>query len=139
MALWRREANERLPELKQEIDTADSVMSLWIEIGFAFEDAYRKEPRDEALIARIYAFADWCVRARRNDNPPYDPLSAVATCFYEKIPTIKLAREDMPRWFTYSDVVEMRRTFSYMIGDEAYEALLVHMKQQRNRYVIRRT
>jgi hypothetical protein len=53
MARWRAEAIERLPELRQTIASADSVLALWGELFDAFEAAYRKEPANESLIARI--------------------------------------------------------------------------------------
>jgi len=50
MARWRAEAPKRLPELRDVITSADSVMALWFELQSAFEEAYRADPPDESLI-----------------------------------------------------------------------------------------
>lgn len=134
MARWRAEALDRLPELQQEIASADSIMALWSELLYAFEKAYRAEPRDESLIARIYAFADWCVQARRGPDAGRDPLTAVMVAFYEHIPAFRPARDDMPRWFRDTEVAENRQVFSYHIGDEEYDALVAYMRKNPHRY-----
>lgn len=135
MAKWRAEALARLPELRKEIDTADNVMTLWDEIWRgAFEPAYREDPPDESLIARVYSFADWCVRAPRRPDAAHDPLSAVTVCFWEEVPAFAPARDDMPRWFTFEEVAEGKSVFAYMIGEEKYRELLRYMDKHRSRY-----
>src|SRR5689334_2823002 len=116
MARWRAEALKRLPQLRQTIVSADSIMALWVELWCAFTAAYRAEPSDDNLIEAIYSFADWCVTAPRGPDAGHDPLSAVLAGFYEDIPTFKPARDDMPRWFQYSEVAENPLVFSYSIG-----------------------
>lgn len=138
MARWRAQALKHLPELRDVITSSENVMALWIELQFAFEKAYRADPPDESLIACIYAFADWCIQAPRGPDAGHDPLSAVTTCFYEDIPTLKPARDDMPRWFPYSEVAENRRIFSYMIGDQEFDALVKYMAKHQHRYQPRR-
>jgi hypothetical protein len=137
MARWRAEALERLPGLRDVITSADNVMALWCELQPAFEKAYRAVPPDESLIMGIYSFADWCVQAPRGPDAGHDPLTAVTVGFYEHIPGFKPAREDMPRWFRYSEVANSRLVFSYWSGDEAYEALLKHMAKNRHLYQVR--
>jgi hypothetical protein len=134
MARWRAEALKGLPELRKKINSADNIMALWIEALYAFEQAYRGNPPDESLIARVYAFADWCMGAPRGPDAGHDPLSAVMIGFYESIPTFPAAREDMPRWFTYDEVAQSRAVFSYLIGDEEYQRLLEHMRKNISRY-----
>jgi hypothetical protein len=137
MAKWRAEALARLPQLRKRIDAADSVMALWSELWFAFEQAYRAEPPDEPTIAGIYSFADWCGRAPRNEDASHDPPTAVTVCFYEHVPAYGPARDDMPRWFTYEEVEQNRQVFSYLIGEQQYFELLRHMDKHRKRYVPR--
>ena len=138
MARWRSAAIDRLPELREIIAKAETLMSLWIELHFAFDKAYR-EPRNDDLIARIYSYADWCLRAPHPEGADagHDPLTAVMVAFYEDIPRSKAAREDMPRWFTYNEIAQNRSTFAYHLSDEAFDALLSHMKQHAKRYVRR--
>ena len=137
MAKWRAEAIKRLPELRRVIAEAPEVMALWIDIQRAFEDAYKADPPNDSLIARIYSFADWCMDARRNADAGRDPLSAVLVAFYEDIPGFKPARDDMPRWLSYDEVAQNRQVFSYQIGDEAFDALVLHMAKNRHRFVPR--
>jgi hypothetical protein len=80
MPRWRAAAIERLPELRDTIASADSIMLLWIELRMKFEDAYR-EPRNDDLIRRIYSYADWCLAAPRNEDAGHDPPTAARTCF----------------------------------------------------------
>ena len=136
MARWRSAAMERLPELRESIASAENVMQLWIELNMKFEDAYR-EPRDDGLIARVYSYADWCIAAPRNESAEHDPLTAVTVTFYEHIPTVVNAREDMPRWFTFNEVSANREVFSYLIGADEYAKLLKYMSENRRRYVPR--
>jgi hypothetical protein len=135
---WREVAIERLPELKEKIESAATVMALWDEIWFAFRDAYLQDPWNEPLIARVYSYADWCVRAPRNADVGHDPHTAVTVCFYEDIPTFKPARDDMPRWFSYADVLNSKSVFAYGISDDAYAELLAYMGKHRDRYRPRR-
>jgi hypothetical protein len=137
MAKWRAKALEFLPELRSKIIESDSVMEFWIALRMDFEDAYR-DPRNESLIERTYAFADWCIAAPRNPDASRDPPTSVMVCFYEHIPQGTASRADMPRWFTFDEVRLSKSVFSYMIGEEAYEALLDYMKRNQKRYVPRR-
>ncbi len=123
MAKWRAEAIKRLPELRKVIDSAQSVMALWVELQSAFVSAY-KEPRNHSLIARVYSYARWCQSAPRGRDAGCDPGTAVCVAFFEHIPTIEPARNDMPRWFTRSEVIAGRELFSYHIGDVAYRELI---------------
>jgi hypothetical protein len=134
VALWRRKALELLPELRDLIACAENVMALWIELRGAFEEGYRSDPPDASLITRIYSFVDWCIAAPPGHDGAHDAATAVVAAFYEHIPAFEPARDDMPRWFRYSEVAENRRTFSYHISDEAYEALLRHMKANEQRF-----
>jgi hypothetical protein len=134
MARWRAEAIRRLPELRQVIVSANSVMALWIELFRAFRKAYEREPRDEALIARIYNYADWCMQAPRGPDAGHDPFTAVTVAFYEDIPRFQPAREDMPRWFPYSEVAQNKHVFAYHLSDEEFADLVRHMEKNQERY-----
>jgi hypothetical protein len=124
MARWRAEAIERLPEFRDLIESSERVMALWIELLMAFESAYREEPQNESLITRIYSYARWCEIAPRDNDPGCDPLTAVCVAFYEHIPTIKQARNDMPRWFKRAEVLAARQVFSRHISEQAFEDLV---------------
>lgn len=133
MAKWRAAAIERLPEFRQIITDADNLMALWIELEMAFERAYQGS-RDESLIARIYSFADWCGNAPRGHDAGDDASTALVVGFYEHIPSIPAARDDMPRWFRRSEVVENKQIFAYLIGEEAYGRLIQYMAKNERLY-----
>jgi hypothetical protein len=134
MARWRAEALKRLPELRTAIDSAPEIMAFWIDAQYAFKRAYEKNPWDDSLIARIYAFADWCADARRGPDAGHDPSTAVVVAFYEDIPTIPAAREDMVRWFTYAEVADSRAVFSYHLSDDEFEKLQGHLRRNKHQY-----
>ena len=121
---WRTKAVELLPEMEEDTNPSDNPMALWIEIRMAFDQAYQ-EPRNEDLIRRIYGYADWCSEhGERSENAGEDPLTCVAVCLYEHIPTREASRLDMPRWFSREDIVLMKELFSYHLNPDEYERLL---------------
>lgn len=131
---WGREAFERFPELIDRFDDTDTPCLLWFELSDAFKTAY-KSPRNEDLISRIYAFADWCCSQPEGATSEDDLGTAVAVCFYEHIPESPEAVEDMPRWFSRSDVLGTKDIFSYMVGEEGFQRILRvylrHYQQQK--------
>ncbi len=121
---WREKASEMLPELGEYLGDADGPMAFWIEVGMAFEHAY-EEPRNNELIARIYAYAFWCMEhGERHNSPGRDLPTCVAVCFLEHIPTISAARAEMPRWFSREEVVASREVFSYLLDKGEFEQVL---------------
>ncbi len=124
METWRSKALELIPELSEEISEAETPMRLWSEIRLRFEEAYH-EPRNEDLIRRIYAYAAWGhEQGERHPTARMDVPTAVATAFYESIPTIPVAREDMPRWFTRQEFLDLKHLFRYLISEDEYQRLL---------------
>ena len=100
---------------------ADTAGMLWIDLCLEFERAYQ-EPRNEDLITRIYAFANWCLN--QDDEGPEHLPTIVCTHFLEHIPTWPAAREDMPRWFTREEVIGMREIFSYLVGEDEFQKII---------------
>jgi hypothetical protein len=121
---WGKEAFNRFPELIDRFDSVDSPFALWFELRDAFTESYRA-PRNEDLISRIYAFADWCCVQPSGTTAEDDLGSCVLVCFYEHIPESPEALEDMPRWFKLSDVHLMKETFSYMVGEDGFQRILL--------------
>jgi hypothetical protein len=120
---WGKEALNRFPELLDRFDQVDSPYLLWFELTEAFKEAY-KTPRNEDLIARIYAYADWCCSQPEGNTAEDDLGTCVCACFYEHIPEFPEALEDMPRWFSRPDVLTMKTIFSNMVGEEGYQKIL---------------
>ncbi|SRR6266481_5636050 len=121
---WGKEAFTRFPELIDHFNFVDSPDALWFELTEAFDQAY-KAPRNDDLIARIYAYADWCCSQPSGATAEDDLGSCVCVCFYEHIPQSPEALADMPRWFSRSDVLLMKETFSYMVGEEGFQRILL--------------
>lgn len=120
---WRTEAFKRFPEFRDRFEGADNPYSLWSELSDAFEEAY-DEPRNEDLIKRIYEYGDWCCTQSPGETAEDDLGTCVAVCFFEHIPEIPRALDDMPRWFTREDVLEMKPLLSYQVGEEGYAKVL---------------
>lgn len=121
---WGKEAFSRFPELIGRFDSVTSPYQLWFELRDAFEQAY-KNPQDNGLISRIYAYADWCCSQPEGSTAEDDLGTCVCVCFYEHIPEVPQALEDMPRWFSKEDVLLMKQTFSYMVGEEGFQRILL--------------
>jgi hypothetical protein len=121
---WGREAFIRFPELIDRFEVVESPYALWLELRLAFEGAY-KEPRNEDLITRIYQYADWCGTQPVGTSAEDDLGTCVHVCFFEHIPESPAALEDMPRWLKLSDVHLMKETFSYMVGEEGFQRILL--------------
>jgi hypothetical protein len=119
---WKIEALKRFPEIpKDETAKWDNPWTCWHFLFSLFEDEYRK-PRNEDLIKRIYEFSEWCINYGETVNR--DMSGAVITGFYEDMPTIPAAMEDMPRWFSLEEIQGSHAIFKYMIGEEGYNKIL---------------
>lgn len=125
MENWRSEALVRFPELDEDIRQAMDPMQWWIELHSEFASAYEKEIRDEDFIKRTYHYAFWCMEHGEQDKDArLDLPTCVAVCFLEDLPSQKSARDDMPRWFSRDDVIQMRQIFSYHLAEGEFEQLL---------------
>jgi len=119
---WQLVALQMLPELRSEIETAKTPMSLWCEIVYAFDDAY-DDPRNDDFIKRVYSYADWCVLQPAGETAEEHMPTCVAICFWEHVPANKAAREDMPRWVPFEDFVLNQHIFKYSLSDQEIEDL----------------
>jgi len=118
---WKTEAVKHFPELRDDIADYDSPYLLWFKLLDAFFNAY--EHQNEALIKQIYEYSDWCIDQPQGKTAEDDLVTCVAVCFYERIPESRAARDDMPRWFTLSDILGMEKLFRANISNEDFEAL----------------
>lgn len=122
MKEWQHIALQMLPELHSEIESAETPVSLWLEIVFCFDEAY-ENPRNEDFIRRVYGYADWCLMQPGGETAEEHLPTCVCTCFWEHIPTLKAARDDMPRWFTFEDFMANQHFFKYLLSDREFEDL----------------
>jgi hypothetical protein len=119
---WRDEAIRRFPDHALAFREAESPYAVWIDLWIAFQSAY--DSGNAALVADIYAFAEWCGTQPRGASADDDLATCVNVCFVEHIPSHPKALEDMPRWFTLAEVERMQDTLSYIVGPEGYAKVL---------------
>jgi hypothetical protein len=84
MAAWRRVALEHLPELRQVIQSSESIWELCLELDFEFNAAGREEPPNTARQEAIEAFIDWCLHAPRHPTADHDTTTAAWMMFGKK-------------------------------------------------------
>lgn len=111
-----------LPELQSKIKEAETPMALWVQIIFYFDEAY-EEPGNEDLIRRIYAYADWCIYQDAGETAEEHLPTCVVVCFWEHIPTFKPARDDIPRWISFDDLMLNEHIFKHSLSDEEFAEL----------------
>jgi hypothetical protein len=119
---WQEMALQMLPELQSEIETAENPMSLWFEIVYAFDEAY-VDPKNDDFIERVYGYADWCLFQPQGETAEEHFPTCVAICFWEHIPTNNAARDDMPRWISYEDLILNEHFFKYSLSDQEFDDL----------------
>lgn len=104
MSRWRKEAFERLPELRgllQEEKSAYLFLSMMVD---RLNQAYLR--KEEDLIRRIHEYARWCLDAPRGKDASDDLLTIVVVSFYEDIPRYGEIRRDIGRWFSKKKLKE---------------------------------
>ena len=122
MKEWQVVALQMLPELQSDIETAENPMSLWFEIVYAFDEAY-EDPRNDDFIKRVYGYADWCLEQPQGETAEEHLPTCVAICFWEHIPTNNAARDDMPRWISFEDLILNQHFFKYSLTDQEFDDL----------------
>lgn len=90
MSTWRGRALEVFPELRQQVEHAESIGMLWIELHMRFCEAYRKPETQESLefVRRICLYAIWC--SRSESQKVREPAFIE---FYEQVPAYALSTE----------------------------------------------
>ena len=81
MSAWRRKAIESFPELRRELNDRheiENVYGLWVDLFGIWLDAHRSG--DDAVLDRVYDYADWCSRQRERDL-----WNSAGVCFYEHV------------------------------------------------------
>lgn len=128
MSAWRRVAIAKVPRLRQQIERAERVGMLWVELWLEFVRAH-SEPVDEELIGQVYDYAWWCA------NSP-DPLTSNAgiLSFYEDLPLDPGVRARMARWLPAEDFTGMGEIFRYHLSSyDDYRAFVQEFYEQRER------
>ena len=88
MSKWRARALELFPDMRTEVESADSVGALWIELTMRLQqhdDANDASQDDPNLFRSICLYATWCKGA---DSPKTQGVAAIE--FYLGLPRFAL-------------------------------------------------
>src|SRR4051812_26106234 len=99
---WKTTALSMIPDLTREIEEAETPSLLWFELYHAFRQAYA-QPRNDPLIGQIHRYAKWCLSRPRTEALEDDLVTCVCLCFYQNIPLLEPARDDLARWLSAPD------------------------------------
>src|SRR5258707_12639995 len=92
MSMWRAKALECFPYLRSDIESAESIGALWIDLMARFKSHYRNEPGDQVgespeFIRAVCLYAIWCAGSRSPGT-----IEAAWIEFYEYLPKNALQR-----------------------------------------------
>src|ERR1035437_3033130 len=134
MPPWRETTRQMFPELDLAINKVADPYDLWFELRIAYKNTYTQTPKNESLIRRIYQFGHWCEIQPRGQTAEDDLFTAVCVCFYEHIPDMEPAWQDMPRWFSLHEVDNMRELWEYRFKNDGYLQLRKNFMQRKKAY-----
>jgi hypothetical protein len=85
MSEWRERALELFPDMRADIERAESVGMLWGELESRFNSYYRSVSKGETeepyqLVRAIYDYAIWCSHAKADHT-----FNAATSGFYEDV------------------------------------------------------
>ena len=104
VSAWRRRALETFPELRGEIEPPDTTLyDVFFRLLPWCRDAHSSG--DEAVLSRIYGFAEWCAR-----QPAEDLWNPVGVAFYEHLADSTVTLAGIPRWVArdvFEDIAEL--------------------------------
>jgi hypothetical protein len=115
----------RFPELVARIREPEewgregSPSDLWDVLWEAFAEAHLS-PRNDGLIQRVYEYCRWCLEQPADQ----ELVDSVVLGFFERIPTVPAAVEDMPRWWTRTEILGSKEVLSYRVGEEGFSRIL---------------
>jgi hypothetical protein len=125
MSAWRARALEFFPDMRTEIEGADSVGTLWIELCLRFERHYRERCACEFIHA-VYLYATWCTR-----SPSVNVYNGAAIGFYENVPRFAFGCDALTYELIIHDLVSniglpdiLRMPFAYSIERHQYDRFL---------------
>jgi len=121
MSKWRREAAERLPELKRIIASriVDNPMMLWIELNQEFERLSNTEPIQLELMKRIWNYCKWCMAHKSQDVQ-----TAAALGFAEHLLDSESRRKILPKIIGRSDFLSLRSLLEYHNSSDKVDVFL---------------
>ena len=122
MSRWRKEAFDRLPECRKQLQAEKGTTMFFHHLG---EVLYRAHlSKDEDLIRRIYDYAMWCLAAPEGKDARDDLPTSITCSFFEHLPTHKEVRVEIGRWLSRSALEGMREVFLYHGTDEQFREMI---------------
>ncbi|MCM2273680.1 MAG: hypothetical protein NDI75_02615 [Candidatus Didemnitutus sp.] len=131
MSRWRKEAFDRLPECRKQLQQEKSPNLFFHELGEVLYQAHLQQ--DEDLIRRIYQYAQWCLEAPRGKDASDDLLTMVTVSFFEHLPTHREVRKEIGRFLPKSVIEGMREVFLYHGTEEKYQEMLASSQVARTK------
>ena len=110
---WRSRAIENFPELREELNDTDEILSphpLWFELLPLTAEAHRAT--DDDLLRRIYGYASWSYEQGG------DLSNAVAVSFYEHLLDERWMRPLTLPWLNARVVKDIRPLWSDQLSGE---------------------
>jgi hypothetical protein len=98
--------SEEQDQPSEEWNDLNHPMTFWNEVLFpVFRKAY-DDPKDDGLINRIYAFADWSFWQDQEGetNPGKHLCTCCIICFFENLMGFAKGLADMPNWFNSHEI-----------------------------------
>jgi hypothetical protein len=122
MSRWRKEAFDRLPECRKQLQEEKSPYGFFQELSEALYQAHLRQ--DEELLRRIYRYAQWCLQAPRGKDASDDLATIVTVSFFEHLPTHREVRKAVGRFLPKAFIEGMRDVFLYHGTEEKYQEIL---------------
>ena len=122
MTTWRKEAFERLPEMRKTLQEEKGMYCFFSELVDHLRKAYEEENTD--LEKRIYEYAFHLCGLKRGSTAENDVPTAITLGFFEHLPQSKTIRRNVGRWMTKAEIEGMKETFLYHGTEEQYLEML---------------
>ncbi|WP_286267019.1 hypothetical protein [Thalassotalea atypica] len=117
MSTWRRKALEFLPQFRIEIEGADTVGYLWVEISSSFYHAV--ESGEQNFIDGTLKYLIWSL----SDNSGEEAKQAVSCGFLEDITSNRKHWQYFSSWFTKAQFEQYKGSFMYALSDKELKEL----------------
>jgi hypothetical protein len=127
---WKSAALAIVPELAGEIAKAETPYLLWIDLYQAFREAY-DPPGNDALIGQIYRYAKWCLDQPRAERYEDDIRTCVCLCFYQNVPLLRPARDELGKWLATEDFSALKFVLRFHCDDDdAFERIAAQFRPE---------
>ncbi len=117
MSAWKRKAIEFLPSLRSEIQEANSVSYLWVEISAEFNQAVESENCE--VIDGTLKYLVWSTGSESGE----EAKQAVFCGFLEDIACRRENWKYFNSWFTKQEYEKYKGSFAYALSEKEFNKL----------------